>query len=126
MDKRGWKRRIIKECKEAKTYQPYFLDVINILAESMAILEAAWEKYEEDGAKPVIKYTNKAKETNLVKHPSLVIILDLMKAVLPYYKSLGLTAIDFDKLKGNAKGNEFEGLSNIDKVIAEFKNGSSK
>lgn len=91
MTKKGWKIKVVKACKEAGTYEPYFDSVIETLAEILEKRDAAAEKYKETGEQPVIIHTNKANQENMVKNPVLAIWDDLNKSALSYWRDLGLT-----------------------------------
>ena len=92
MDHLQWKRRIVSACKKAGTYQKCFTDVIGTLAQIMEDRDKVHEQYVEDGCRPTVIHTNKAKEQNIVKNPMLVMEMDLNAQALAYWRELGLTA----------------------------------
>lgn len=92
MDRKSWKRRIKKYCKDAGTYKPFFEGPIDTLAELMEHRDQALAKFEEDGCQVVMEYTNKAGATNLVKNPSLQMVLECSAQALNYWRDLGLTS----------------------------------
>lgn len=97
MKKRAWKTRIKKACIEAETYKPYFDFVIDELAGILARRDAAQEAYDED-PQPVVAYTNKNGSENMVKNPVLVLIDDMTRSALAYWRDLGLTPAGLRKI----------------------------
>ena len=91
MTKTKYCKKIKQMCIDAGTYAPYFDRIIMELAEILLIKDAAEEQYIASGACPVIEYTNKGGATNLVKNPSLVVILECKTNALAYWRDLGLT-----------------------------------
>ena len=91
MKKSTWKKKITQACRDAGTYRPYFDITISSLADILELRDAAMEQYLKDGGQPVIKHTNKAHEENVVKNPALVVVDDLYKTALAYWRDLGLT-----------------------------------
>ncbi len=102
MTKAEWIKTINKQCKDAGTYQDHHKPVVETLAGILEKRDQAEEQYIQNGGKPVIEYTNKAKETNLVKNPALVIITDLNAQALQFWRDLGLTPAGLKKLNGDA------------------------
>lgn len=100
MKKRTWKSRIKKACKAAGTYQPFFDSAIDALAGIMEMRDVAREKFDESGGKPVIEHTNNGGETNLVKNPAIVAILECESLSLSYWKELGLTTKAYRAITG--------------------------
>lgn len=107
MVKAEWKERIEQACRDAGTYRKYFDSIIDTLAEMMEMRDDAREKYYVSGANSVVTHTNKGGNANVVKNPMLVVIDDLNKTALAYWRDLGLTPaglkrIDEGALKGGA------------------------
>ena len=98
--KQTWKRRIIKACKEAGTYEPFFTLVIDQLAGIMETRDNAMAQYEISGGNPVVAHTNKGGATNIVKNPALQVINECNQQALAYWRDLGLTPSGFRKLSG--------------------------
>jgi ABC-type enterochelin transport system substrate-binding protein len=90
--KAKWKNLIKKQCSEAGTYKPFFDTVIDTLAGVLETRDTAQEFYERTGGNPVVKHTNKGGNTNIVKNPALVVVMDCNAQALTYWKELGLTA----------------------------------
>lgn len=113
MEKSKWKAKIVKACKEAGTYEPYFEQVIETLASILEKRDEAEKQYIESGSKATIVHVNKAKERNVAKNPELTIIIDLNAQALAYWRDLGLTPSGLKKLnmmKAKAEVNPLEQL----------------
>ena len=100
--KRQWKARITKACKDAGTYQPYFVPVIDTLATILENRDRAQQLYEEDGSRATVEHTNKAGATNIQKSPKLTAIMDLNTQALSYWRDLGLTPAGLRKINAEA------------------------
>lgn len=108
MKKEEWKEKIVYACKKAGTYREYFDSVIDTLAETMEMRDDARSKFYATGGNSVVSHTNQGGNTNIVKNPMLVVIDDLNKTALAYWRDLGLTPaglkrIDENKLKGGTE-----------------------
>lgn len=106
MKKAGYKKRITQMCKDAGTYAPYFDMTIDKLAKILEIIDDAERQYKASGGNPVIAHTNKAKQTNLVKNPALVVMNELSATALAYWRDLGLTPKGLKSLGENIKREE--------------------
>lgn len=102
MNRGEWEKRIKKMAKDAGTYRPCFDEAIRTLAGMLENRDIAEEEYKRLGSKPVIKYTNKGGSTNPTKNPLLVVVDDLNKTALSYWRDLGLTPAGLKKLKEDA------------------------
>ena len=102
MKKESWKKRIKKACIEAGTYKPYFDSTIDVLASVMENRDFAQKSYEESGRNPVVLHTNKSGNTNIVKNPALVVVDNLNKTALEYWKELGLTPASLRRINESA------------------------
>lgn len=113
MTKKQWKTKIKKACLMAGTYQKFFDNVIDTLAGILETRDHAQEMYEESGAVPVVEHTNKGGATNVVKNPSLVIIMECNVQALAYWRDLGLTPAGLKRLgeKGLVNQNKGGGLA---------------
>lgn len=83
--------------------------MINTLADILEQRDACLEQYVEEGAVPVMEYTNKGGATNIVKNPLLVLWSDLNTQALSYWRELGLTPSAYKKMTGGAKTEETTG-----------------
>ena len=102
MNKSEWIERITNATKSAGTYREYFDDVIDTLAETLEARDDARAKYYEAGANSVVTHTNKGGNTNIVKNPALVIVDDLNKTALTYWRDLGLTPAGLNRISETA------------------------
>lgn len=107
MDKESWRKRITESCRKAGTYREYFDDVIDTLAETLESRDKAREDFYTTGkGQTIVKHTNKGGNTNIVKNPMLVIVDDLNKTALTYWRDLGLTPAGLRRINEEAmKGN---------------------
>ena len=102
MTKAEWKRKIKAITKKAGTYRIYFEPVIETLAGIMEARDFAQQKWEEDGKQTVVEHTNKSGATNVVNHPALVVINDMNRDALAYWRDLGLTPAGLKKINEEA------------------------
>lgn len=102
MDKVKWRERIKQASIDAGTYRPYFDSIIDTLAEIMETRDDARRIYYESGGETVVEYTNKGGATNYVKNPALVIVDDMNKIALAYWKELGLTPAGLKRINETA------------------------
>lgn len=102
MDRKKWKRIITANCKKADTYRDFFDPIIDTLSQIMETRDDALEQYEQSGKEPTIEYTNKAGATNTVKNPALVMVEELNKDALAYWRDLGLTPAGLRKINETA------------------------
>lgn len=115
MEKAEWKKRIIKCCQDAGTYEDFYLDVIDTLAQIMENRDKTHEQYVESGSLPTIIHINKAKEKNTVKNPVLVMEMELNTQALSYWRDLGLTPSGLKKL--NADAIKDKGVGSFEKLL---------
>lgn len=102
MTKAAWKEQIIVACTEAGTYRTYFDSAIDTLAGIMETRDNAQEKFEASGGNTVVAHTNKGGATNIVKNPALVVVDDLNKTALSYWRDLGLTPAGLKRINETA------------------------
>ena len=67
-----------------------------------SISSASQKSYEESGRNPVVLHTNKSGNTNIVKNPALVVVDNLNKTALEYWKELGLTPASLRRINESA------------------------
>lgn len=111
MKKAAWKRKIKAACKEAGTYKTCFESVIDTLASTMEMRDDALDKFYSSGGQTVVMHTNKGGATNIVKNPALVVVDDLNKTALSYWRDLGLTPAGLKRIGESVvavKGSSFE------------------
>ncbi len=102
MDKKEWTDKIITACRDAGTYRAYFDSVIETLAETMEMRDDAKEKFYASGGNTVVTHTNKGGNANIVKNPMLVVVDDLNKTALAYWRDLGLTPAGLKRINEDA------------------------
>lgn len=119
MTKNQWKKRITASCIEAGTYQPFFDDAIQTLAEILEKRDVTSKQFKQTGSMPIIKYTNKGGSTNPSKNPILVLWDDLNKTALTYWRELGLTPSGYKKITGD-RPREEETLSGLAAALASI------
>ena len=91
MEAKKWKTKISANLKQIKVEPKQYEAVINTLADILEQRDACLAKYVEDGAVPIMEYTNKGGATNTVKNPLLILWTDLNTQALAYWRELGLT-----------------------------------
>lgn len=117
MKKAYWNKRIKKASKDAGTYAPYFDSVIDTLAGIMETRDEAIAKYNETGRQAVVEHTNKGGNTNIVKNPALVVIDDLNRTALAYWRDLGLTPAGLKKLNTDALKSGTSGANTLSEAL---------
>lgn len=125
MNRKKWKTKIVKACKDAGTYEEYFSGAIDALSEILEKRDSAAEQYEALGALPVIEHTNQGGATNYVKHPAVVLWNELNTSALAYWRELGLTPSSFKKATGEIPKKEKSGglLDELAAIRNELKSG---
>lgn len=118
MQERAWKSKIVKHCKAAETYQPYFDPVISKLANIMAKRDEAEEEFMSGDNTYVMEMTTKS-GTYLQKHPLISMINDLDKTALSYWKELGLTPAALKRLKDTQTTGRAQTLADVLKDIGD-------
>lgn len=112
MDRQEWLKRIKTACEDAGTYRPYFDSVIETLAGVMETRDEAERQFIEGGGETVVTHVNKAKQENTVKNPALVMVDELNKTALTYWRDLGLTPAGLKRIGESVvtvqKGGSFE------------------
>lgn len=103
MEAKKWKTKISANLKQIKVEPKQYEAIINTLADILEQRDACLAKYIEDGAIPIMEYTNKGGATNTVKNPLLILWTDLNTQALSYWRELGLTPSAYKKMTGGAK-----------------------
>ena len=91
MTRKTWAKRIKIACEEVGTYKPAFDQMIDALARILELRDDAQKKFEEYGGETIVRHTNKAGQTNTVKNPALVVVMDCNSQALAYWRDLGLS-----------------------------------
>lgn len=118
MTKLQWKRRIQSACESAGTYQPFYDDMINTLAQILESRDSAHDQFIEHGGKPTIVHTNQAHEENIAKNPMLTLEMELNTQALAYWRELGLTVKSFKQL--NAEENLQRATGGFEKLLSKL------
>ena len=106
MTAKQWKNKIAASLKQIKVDPKQYTAVIETLANILEQRDACLARYVEDGAEPVVEYTNKGGATNTVKNPLLIVWTDLNTQALAYWRELGLTPSAYKKMTGGTKAEE--------------------
>ena len=119
MKKATWKAKIKAATEEAGTYRPYFKHIIDTLAGIMEMRDDALKRFEESGGETVVLQYNVKGNAYLAKNPALVVVDDLNKTALQYWRDLGLTPaglkrIDDQAMKGHKKNELAEALAALE------------
>lgn len=109
MKKAAWKKRIKDACTAAGTYRPFFDSVIDTLAGIMETRDNAQAKFDATGGETIVKHTNKGGNTNIVKNPALVVLMDCNAQALAYWRDLGLTPAGYKRLNADVVQEETHG-----------------
>ena len=123
MEKQKWVERITEASKNAGTYREYFDDVIDTLAETLEARDDARAKYYASGANAVVTHTNKGGNTNIVKNPALVVVDDLNKTALAYWRDLGLTPAGLKRINETAMKVEVTKKSALENALEALAKG---
>lgn len=119
MKKATWEKRVRAACQDAGTYKPFFESVIGTLASIMERRDEADKAFRESGGETVIEYTNKNGQTNTIKNPALVVVMDLDAQALAYWRDLGLTPAGLKKINEDAmKGKKRDALAEALKELS--------
>lgn len=96
-----WKIRIEQACKDAGTYETWYEDAIDTLSMILENRDKAQKELEKSGGVPVVEKTMGSGAVNMVQNPALVIITELNKQALQFWRELGLTAKAFQAMQKN-------------------------
>lgn len=120
MKKDTWKKKIKAATVSAGTYRPYFDSIIDTLAGIMEMRDDAVKRFEDSGGETVVTQTNVKGQDYVAKNPALVVIDDMNKTALQYWRDLGLTPaglkrIDENAMKGKKRNALAEALAAVNK-----------
>lgn len=118
MTKAEWKQTIETACRDAGTYRDFFDSVIDTLAGIMETRDEAQRKFDATGRETIVKHTNKGGNTNIVKNPALVVLMDCNAQALAYWRDLGLTPAGYKRL--NADVVKDEGQGNLETLLEKM------
>lgn len=118
MDQKAWKRKIVRYCKAAGTYEKHFDAVIETLAEMLERRDELQEILRED-PELVVERTNKFGATNKEQSPVVRMLNDLNRDALVYWRDLGLTPAGLKRIKD--KSIKVEGAAKgFEEILAEI------
>lgn len=117
MTRKKWTELIKAACVEAGTYKPYFDTAIDTLAQTMELRDKAMTNFRKNGSKITVEHTNKGGNTNIVKNPELMIIDDLNRTALAYWRDLGLTPAGLKRLNASALEGREKGAASLGEVL---------
>ena len=115
--KAGYKKKIIKLCKEAGTYADYFEMASDDIAYLLEVRDKARQQFIASGEKPVVIQTNTKGAKNLVENPALTSINKLSGTILTYYEKLGLTP---KGLKSLGESIQKEEANSFEKLLSDL------
>ena len=122
MKKSGWKTKITRACKAAGSFQPFFVPIIDTLAEILEKRDLAEEQFRAEGQQIVMDYTNKGGATNSTISPYVTVINALNRDALAYWRDLCLTPAAFKKLNEPTKVQVEKGPTNaLAEALASLK-----
>lgn len=113
-----YKRQVVRKMKGVGTYNVSFMHTINVLAQVLADYEETIEVFERTGGQKVIKHTNKAGATNIIKNPLYQAIEKLRDDIITYSRELGLTPAGLKRI--NQEGAKPSKVSPLERVLAEL------
>lgn len=106
MTKLQWEKQIEESCKEAGTYQPFFVATIETLAMILEQRDKIHKQYIKEGSNPVVmRHTDRSGQQYTAKNPLLALESDLNAQALAYWKELGLTMKSWKELKNQINQN---------------------
>jgi len=119
VEAKKWKNKISKYLRQVNIDPKQYDSLVRTLSDILEQRDACFEQYVQDGAVPVIEYTNKAGATNTVKNPKLVMWIDLNTQALSYWRELGLTPSGLKRLNESAMAGAKE-QSALEKALASM------
>ena len=96
--KTDWYKVTKKQMKDSGTYSKTMEPGIKAAALILEQRDAAYQKFIDDGAEPVVEYTSDRGATNMKQNPLLDVWLKLDKQALEHWKTLGLTLESLNKM----------------------------
>lgn len=119
MTRKTWSKRIKNACEEVGTYKPAFDSMIDELARILELRDNAQKKFEESGGETIVRHTNKSGQTNTVKNPALVVVMDCNAQALAYWRDLGLSPAGLKRIN-EAALKEAKKESALERALREF------
>lgn len=98
LTKKKWIEVIKSQLEDLSLYEKAYDPAIDALASVLVQRDKTAKEFKDSGGKSIMKYTNKAGATNIVKNPLLTLWDDFNKTALAYWRELGLTPSSYKKL----------------------------
>lgn len=95
-----WKLKINKQIKNIGLEPKEYASIVQTLSDILEQRDAVYAQYQEEGAVPIIEYTNKGGATNTAKNPLLILWNDLNSQALTHWRELCLTPAAYKKMTG--------------------------
>lgn len=102
MDRKWWKRTILKQCRAVGTYQAAFDSVIDTLSQLLEQRDIAYDTFVADGGAVCVEHTQDRGAKNMKKNPTLQVWMDLNAQALQYWRDLGLTPAGLKRIDEHA------------------------
>lgn len=109
MTKKKWVNSIVKACKSAGTYKPFFDATIETLAAIMERRDQAQATFDEMGGKTVIMRG----DGRIVKNPAYIVLAECDRDALSYWRDLGLTPAGLRKINEDKLKESGDSLENV-------------
>ena len=118
MEKADWQKKIQNELEALNTYKPAYDTIIGSLAGILEERDRVYQKYQDEGARPIIERTSDRGAVNMAKNPHIVLWNELNAAALSYWRELGMTPAGYKKL--NATVIENPQQSSLEALLAKL------
>ena len=100
MEAGKWKLKINKQIKNIGLEPKEYASIVQTLSDILEQRDAVYGQYIDEGAMPIVEYTNKGGATNTTKNPLLVLWNYLNGQALTYWRELCLTPAAYKKMTG--------------------------
>lgn len=120
MDEKKAKNEIVRYMKSLGIYKKEFTRPILILAKMIADLDAAEQKFLDNGGEFVVEHTNKNGSTNLEKNPQYQVIENLRRDSIAVMRELGLTPQGLKRYNDKLTANENKKESSLESVLKMY------
>lgn len=124
MNSKDWRKRIRKELEGLNTYKASYDTIISSLASILEERDRVYQKYQDEGARPIIERTSDRGAVNMAKNPHIVLWNELNAAALSYWRELGMTPAGYKKL--NATVIESPQQSPLEALLEKLESHSVK
>lgn len=119
MTEKEWKKVIIKQCEEAKTYKPFFDSVIETLARILETRDKIHEQWIREGSQAtIITVTDRSEKENVHKNPLISLESEYNALALKYWTELGLTSKSLKSIQNSLSTDTGESLADVLKNLS--------